>query len=353
MKEIKKIKIKIQAILHAYSQACLISISKNLNKPLNQPTSITLTVTVNCNSHCHHCHLWQTKPEKQLTLPQAKKIINQLHDWLGNFYLFFTGGEPFLNQDLPKIIKFAQNKGIICHVNSNAILINQNLAQKIIDSRLDSISISLDGAKALTNNQVRGTPNAYQKVIQAIKLLQPGPNIYLNTVIMKPNINELVPLIKLSQQKKTNGINLQCLLPTLETKDSVEDMQTGLLWPKHKDVKSQIQKIIKLNPSQKQKLLADENYLHKIIDYYQNPILANQKTTCAAGINNFIVDKKGDVRLCFDMPPIGNILKDSASKIWHSQKAQQQRKTIRKCQKLCKTTACNKVDINRQIKVES
>ena len=349
----KKITKKIKATVKAYYQSFLIAISKNSNKPFNKPTSITITVTANCNSHCQHCHLWQSKPEKQLTFTDAKKIIDNLHSWLGNFYLFFTGGEPFLNQDLTKIIKYAQSIGIICHVNSNAILINQKLAQKIIDSKLDSISISLDGAKASTNNQIRGISIAYQKAIQAIKLLQNGPNIYLNTVIMKPNINELIPLIKLSQQQKASGINFQCLLPTLSTKESVKNMQTGPLWPKYKNVKSQIQKIMKLESSKKYNLLADKNYLNQIIHYYQNPVTANQNTTCAAGINNFIIDNKGDVRLCFDMPPIGNIFKTSAKKIWLSQKAQKQRAVIRKCQKLCKTTFCNKIDINRQIKVES
>ena len=353
MNKLKKIKIKTKAVIHAYYQSFLIFISKNLNKPLNKPTSITINVTNNCNSHCQHCHLWQSKPEKQLTFTQAKKIIDKLHNWLGNFYLFFTGGEPFLNKNLPKIIKYAQKKGIVCHVNSNAFLINKDLAKKIIDSKLDSISISLDGAKPSTHNQIRGIPTAYQKTIQAIKLLQSGPKIYLNTVVMKPNIKELIPLIKLSKKQKTNGVNFQCLLPTLSSQESIKEMKKGLLWPKYKKVKSEIKKIIKLNPTQKENLLADNSYLHQIIDYYKNPITANQNVTCAAGINNFIVDNKGDVRLCFDMSPIGNIFSSSSKKIWLSPKAQQQRITIRKCQKLCKTTFCNKIDIHRQIKVES
>lgn len=345
--------IKIKAILFAYYQAFLIFISKNLNKPLNKPTSITLTVTNNCNSHCQHCHLWQSKPEKQLKFSQAKKILDKLHHWLGNFYLFFTGGEPFLNHDLPKIIKYAQKKGIICHVNSNALLINKSLAKKIIDSKLNSISISLDGAKPLTNDYIRGIPNGYEKVMQAMKLLKNGPEIYLNTVIMEPNVNQLISLIKLSKNIKASGIHFQNLLPTLSTKDTIKDMQQSSLWPKYKNLKLQIKKINKLNKIQKEKLIDNNNYLQQIIDYYRSPFSATKNIICTAGINNFIINKNGNVQLCFDFPSVGNIFKESPKNIWLNKNAQQQRKIIRRCQKLCKVTTCNQIDINRQIKVDS
>jgi AdoMet-dependent heme synthase len=351
-KKIRKIKLISKIIVKVYYQKFLIFISKYLNRPLNKPTSIIIEITKNCTLHCQQCNLWKSKPEKQMTFAQAKKIIDNLHNWLGNFYLFFTGGEPFINKNLPKIIKYAQNQGIICHINSNAILINQKLAQQIIDSKLDSISISLDGAKASTHDSLRGAPGTFKKLIKAIKLLQNGPNIHLNTVIMKPNVKELASLIKLSQKLKINGVNFQYLLPNLASNDSPKDLLKSHLWPKVKEVKLQIQKIIKLSQSQKNNLVIDQNHLNQIINYYHNPISTNQKFICAAGINNFIVNRKGDVHRCFEFPPIGNIFKSPAQKIWLGKIAQQQRKTIRKCQKVCKLIACNKINTNRQIKIE-
>lgn len=350
--KLKKIKLTLKIIIKTYFQKFLISISKYSNKPLNKPTSIMINVTQNCFLHCRQCDLWKTKPEKQMTFDQAKIIINKLHNWLGNFYLFFTGGEPFINKDLPKIIKYAQDIGIVCHVNTNAFLIDKNLSKKIIDSRLDSISISLDGGKASTHDYLRGTPGTYNKVIEAIKLLQNGPKIYLNTVIMKQNVSELIRLISLSQ-KNTDGINFQCLLPTLTSKDDLNDLQKSSLWPKFNRLKTEIKKIIKLTETKKTNLLANKDDLNQIINYYQNPFSVNKDTMCAAGINNFIVDQKGDVKLCYGLPIIGNIFKSSAKSIWLSQKAQKQRKIIRKCQNSCKVIKCNKIDINRQIEVES
>ena len=351
-KKIKKLYLITKIIFKVHYQRLLIKISKYLNKPLNKPTSIMINVTQNCILHCRQCDLWKTKPEKQMTFNQAKVIIDKLHNWLGNFYLFFTGGEPFLNKNLPKIIKYAQNIGIICHVNSNAFLIDENLAKKIIDSKLDSISISLDGAKASTHDYLRGTPGTYRKVTKAIKLLQGGPKIYLNTVIMKQNISELTDLISFCQ-KNTNGINFQCLLPTLTSKDDLNDLQKSSLWPKFNKLKLEIKKIIKLDETKKTKLLVNKNDLNQIINYYRNPALVNKSITCVAGINNFIVDQKGDVKLCYGFPVVGNLLKSSAKDIWLNKHAQKQRKSMRKCQNSCKVIKCNKIDTNRQIKVES
>lgn len=94
---------------------------------------------------------------------------------------------------------------------------------------LDSISISLDGGKASTHDYLRDTPGTYKRVIKAIKLLKNGPNIYLNTVIMKQNISELTDLISFSQ-KNTNGINFQCLLPTLASKDNLDNLQKKVIY---------------------------------------------------------------------------------------------------------------------------
>lgn len=345
-------KIKIIGIVNW--QKLLIRLSLNRGRPFNKPTSIIIDLTQNCVLHCQQCHLWKTKAEKQMTFDEAKIIIDRLHQWLGNFYLFFTGGEPFINKDLPKIIKYAESIGIVTHVNSNAFLIDKKLASKILDSRLSAISISLDGAKASTHDFLRGTKGAFKKVINAIKLLKTtkskkNPNVFINTVIMKTNLNELGDLIKLSKKQKTDGITFQCLLPTLASKQNIEQLKNSHLWPDFNQLKSVISKIIKTN---NKNLLTSKENLEQIIDYYQNPEKTND-FQCEAGINNFIINRLGEVRLCFALPEIGNILKTAPKEIWLGQKAQKQRGIIKKCNKTCKVIVCNKFDTNRLIEVEN
>jgi len=347
MKLIKKIK-STEINLSSWWQDVLIKASLNLNKPLNQPTSIIFNLTPNCVLKCRQCDIWKNPPEPQLSFEKAKIIIDKLHSWLGSCYLFFTGGEPLMNKDLPKIIGYAYSKGMISHINSNATLLNKTMAKKLTDNHLFAISISIDGAKAKTHDYLRGVPGTFNKAIKAIRYLQEASyttKIYINTVIMKNNVKELQNLIKIAKNNKTNGITFQCLLPNLGPKGDKTISKNNPLWPNKTDITPVLKKIIKeikSNPI----ILSSKQDLETAIKYYQNPHLFDHHT-CAAGINNFIIDHRGGVRLCFGFPIIGNVIKETPKDIWWNQKAQSQRILIRNCQQSCKIIACNKADTRR------
>jgi radical SAM protein with 4Fe4S-binding SPASM domain len=161
---------------------------------------------------------------------------------------------------------------------------------------------------------------------------------------MDQNLNELENLIKLSSQKKTNGINFQCLLPNLGI---IHPQKQENLWPKNitklKRILLKVKNQISTNPN----ILAKPSFIDMVIKYYSNPVKSIKQLQCAAVINNFIIDHKGDVRLCFNLPPIGNIYNSQAKEIWLSHTSKKQRPIIRKCQQNCKIIACNQIDYER------
>lgn len=341
---------KAHSFIEVGIQDNLVKFSKNLDRPLNRPTSIVMNVTSNCMLRCQQCDLWKSAPEKQITFEEAKVVMDKLHAWLGSFYIFFTGGEPFINQDLPKIIKYAESIGLVTHVNSNAFVINETLAKKIIDSNLTSISISLDGGNAITHDHLRGVKGAYDRVLGGIKLLRKYRDdhlkIYLNSVIMKPNVTELSDIVKVATDNKVDGVTFQNLLPTLASKKTTDEQFHGPLWPLFTDLQKSINKVIKNFPKTPV-LLTDIPSLKYALEYYKNPHITDS-IQCAAGLNNVIVNHQGDVRLCYSYPTIGNIFKDDPKTIWYGKKARDQRKIIRRCRQPCKMTACNRINTERQ-----
>jgi MoaA/NifB/PqqE/SkfB family radical SAM enzyme len=58
--------------------------------------------------------------------------------------------------------------------------------------------------------------------------------------------------------------------------------------------------------------------------------------TCAAGLTSFLVDAYGDVRLCFSLPPVGNVQSGLPSDIWKSPQAAEVRRSIARCNLPCR-----------------
>jgi radical SAM protein with 4Fe4S-binding SPASM domain len=68
----------------------------------------------------------------------------------------FTGvGEPLLHKNIYEMIRYAADKGFFTLMNSNASLLTPENSEKIVDSGLDYLHISIDGVRAETYEKIR------------------------------------------------------------------------------------------------------------------------------------------------------------------------------------------------------
>jgi len=322
---------------------------KKYRQVANKPTEVHLSVTEDCCLQCKMCNIWQLKEKQEaLTLDRAKKIIQRLNSWLGHYNLTFAGGEPFLNQEFIAIIKYAHQFKINTSTNSNAYVINPDLAKKIANSGLNKIFFSLDGLEK-EHDYVRGKKNSYQRVINAIDMLlehPQRPQIFINTVISKNNLHQLRAMVNLAKVKKIAGINFQILMPNFASTYQKDWYKNNSLWPRNKKMIEraigELEKLKKefgsfiLNPS-----LDIKNFYQYLID----PKKFQTTEACFVGLNNIMIDATGNARLCYEMPTIGNLLKENPAKFWQGKKAMAVRKTIATCQRPCKLLPCNDLNI--------
>lgn len=158
-----------------------------------QPFHLVLESGNVCNLKCPLCPTpWREEriPKGMLSFENAKKIIDQLPALIHiNLSLW---GEPFLNKHIFDIIRYAKSKDIEVLVQSNLNIFNKKIAQKLIDTELDILQISLDGASQETYEKYRVGGN-FQKVIDNIELLkdlQKGQNNYKTKIIWKMVVNK-------------------------------------------------------------------------------------------------------------------------------------------------------------------
>lgn len=161
-----------------------------------------LEVTSRCNARCEHCgsSCGYEKPKNEISkekLMETLKEISEHYD-ASEILLNVTGGEPFLRKDLFEIMDYAVSLGYRWGITSNGILIDEELVNKIVKSKMSTISISIDGLKE-THEAFRKVPGVWDKIIKGIKLMLNEPSIecvQVTTVANKKNINELEELYK-------------------------------------------------------------------------------------------------------------------------------------------------------------
>ncbi len=128
----------------------------------SRPLLVSWQITERCNLRCKYCH---SSGDKSLEIDsdRARDVIRSLYG-MGTRVVRFTGGEPLLREDLPKLVHCCHEVGIISGIASNGLLF-PDMADDL--KRVGAVSFSLDGPEDV-HDSVRG-PGAYKGVIRAIE----------------------------------------------------------------------------------------------------------------------------------------------------------------------------------------
>lgn len=113
------------------------------------PLFIDVEVTSACNLRCPFCATtFRGSMIKKglMSFETCKKIIDEGTE--NNLYgvKFNIRGEPLLHPQIHEFVRYAKQKGLIdVYFNTNAMLLNDDMARKLIDAGLDRLSISFEG----------------------------------------------------------------------------------------------------------------------------------------------------------------------------------------------------------------
>ncbi len=183
------------------------------------PPAISIEPTNLCNLHCLQCptgreELKRKKGEMEPSL--FKEIIDDLKDHVIYLLLYFQG-EPFLNKNINSMIKYARENNIYVTVNTNGHFIKTDSdAENIINSRLNAIIFSVDGAAEDTYKLYRSGGD-FSTVINGIKRLtetkqkikSKSPKVYLQFIVMKHNQSEIEQIKSLGKSLNVDRIFLK------------------------------------------------------------------------------------------------------------------------------------------------
>ena len=126
-----------------------------------------------CNLNCPMCPNDSIKPEKKgfMKLDLYKRIIDEICDYAHDIYLHHRG-EPLLHPDLFEMIKYAKQKGLLTKLHTNATLLTEEKAHKILESGLNFVSFSLDAYDKKTYEKIRVGADFDETLENIIRFLQ-------------------------------------------------------------------------------------------------------------------------------------------------------------------------------------
>ena len=129
-----------------------------------------------CNIECKNCYI-ESSPKNDrlvyLTFEEVKSFIDEALDKnLGTNEIGFTGGEPFMNKDIMKMIDYSLNKKFKVLVLSNAMKPMLNRTNELIKLNHPNliIRVSIDHYQKEKHEEIRGK-KTYDVMLQGLKWL--------------------------------------------------------------------------------------------------------------------------------------------------------------------------------------
>jgi radical SAM protein len=169
------------------------------------PRLVFWETTRACPLACVHCRAFaQCDPAPgELSNDEGKALINELAGAARpTSVLILTGGDCLQRPDLGELTSYAQDLGVPVAI-SPAVSPSLNAAtlSMLYANGVRTASLSLDGARAETHEQVRGVPGHFAETTRAIDLLQEqGFAVQVNSVVMAQNVRELADIVSLLAQ---------------------------------------------------------------------------------------------------------------------------------------------------------
>ena len=306
--------------------------------PIGKPLGVIIVLTNRCNAKCFHCNSWKLTKVDELTTVEWKDALLNLRKWLGPVSLSVTGGETFIKKDFMEIIEYGAGLGFNIELLTNGYAMNQAKAERLINSGVKRIVISLDGSKAEIHDKVRGIPGFFDRSTNALKLLAAAREsadkdvaIWSKTVIMSHNQKDFPNIVSLAKKLRITGAMFQPIEATYYSSEQTNRswFKSSPLWIKDKDlVINNIDKLIKLKEDREPVLNSREN-LELFKEYFVDPgkfsgmshfSTKEKKTNKNQPSFGLQIMPDGQMVTSFDSPSFGNVKDDSLSKSWKNRK---------------------------------
>ncbi len=213
-------KLRVAKILNLAQVWSSYQLTRLSGKPIQWgiPMTISIEPTTACNLRCPECPSGLrsfTRDTGNMKTNFFRRVIDELYQKL-IYLIFYFQGEPYINPKFLEMVKYAHEKGLYTITSTNGHFLGVENAKKTIESGLDRIIISIDGATQDVYAQYRkeGTldtvlEGARNLVEAKRKAKSSTPHIVFQMLVVKPNEHQIEEVRKLATAIGVDEVKLK------------------------------------------------------------------------------------------------------------------------------------------------
>lgn len=240
----------------------------------------------------------------------------------------FTGGEPVLREDLPKLVRHARSLGMRVNLITNGTLLTAERVTALAEAGLNSAQVSLESASPAQHDFLTRTPGSWEATVAGIEeLRRAGITCHTNTTLTALTAPAAPGLVSLACELGLTRLSMNMVIPTGSASRD--------LWLRYSELGPVVEAV-----RRRARTLGVEFLWYSPTPYcLYNPVahgLGNKG--CAACDGLLSVSPTGEVLPCSSVPRgVGNLLRRDFRRIWTGRRARRWRdkrfahKTCRAC----------------------
>jgi glycosyltransferase involved in cell wall biosynthesis/MoaA/NifB/PqqE/SkfB family radical SAM enzyme len=311
------------------------------------PHTLQIDPTNRCNNDCIACwcrspllmdkRIVAHKENQTLPFPILKDLIDDIVDMGSKEVYIAGGGEPFMHPQIMDLIEYIKVRGLICNVNTNFTLVSREVARRLVELRVDFMTVSVWAGTAETYAALHPnkTEETFEQIRDVLTFLNGAkatvPYIKVYNVISNLNFFEIHPMVRFAEETRSDSVEFTVVDTIPDRTDSL------LLGEEQRDwLYKECLRIAEINGANR-----DPKKLHLFkFDQFMRRISGEHTTTgdhdahyidtlpCTVGWQFARVLADGEVNSCLKSHriPLGTLYEHSFRELWTSEKQREFRR---------------------------
>ena len=174
------------------------------------PMGLLAELTHRCPLRCPYCSnpLELEAGSNELSTSAWLDVLSQAAS-LGVLQVHFSGGEPMVRKDLPRLVEHAAREGLYSNLITSGIMLGEQALASLVAAGLDHIQLSFQDVDERNADRIGGLPGGHARKIEvAHRIRDSGIAFTINFVVHRQNIVRIPEMILLGERLGASRVEI-------------------------------------------------------------------------------------------------------------------------------------------------